>query len=198
MCAEMVLMRSLAEGYHMCVLCTGEMYYPFNRKQWSKRLVHMRLPWCYPHEACRRQHHEINLCIYLHVHTTHNIPSSSGVQVSAGTSTPSSSFCRHSLYPERKVVHSNINNRERRQIKKSTVVRTIIEWTEWLCGDSVFYAKRGRGGTGVSVMIICDKKEKRQFGKGARIQRERNGKKGEWSWWAGSPLDHHGIMPVVR
>ena len=33
-------------------------------------------------------------------------------------------------------------------------------WTQWLCGGSVFYAKRCKGGTEVSVNITCDKKEK--------------------------------------
>ena len=38
--------------------------------------------------------------------------------------------------------------------------------TQWLCGGSVFYAKRCRGVTEVSVKITCDKKEKGYFGKG--------------------------------
>ena len=33
-------------------------------------------------------------------------------------------------------------------------------WTHWLYGDSVFYAKRCRSGTEVSVKITCFRKEK--------------------------------------
>ena len=32
--------------------------------------------------------------------------------------------------------------------------------TQWFCGGSVFYAKRCRGGTELSVKITCDEKER--------------------------------------
>ena len=45
-----------------------------------------------------------------------------------------------------------------------------------MCGGSVFYAKRGRGGNDVSAKITCGKKEKGWFGKSSRDRKERKRK----------------------
>ena len=51
--------------------------------------------------------------------------------------------------------------------------------TQWLCEGPIFYAKRCRGGTEVSVKVTCDKKKKDRLERALEAKERRRRKKGK-------------------